>query len=87
MSLSTGVFPDQFKACSVIPLPIKHHLDKEDLANYRLITHLSFLSRLTERVVKNRLTQHLSSNKLLDKFQSAYTKYHSTESTLLVVET
>ena len=43
------------------------------------------MSRITERAVKNRLTQHLSSNKLLNKFQSAYTKYHSTKSTLLAV--
>jgi len=38
---------------------------------------MSFLSKLTERVVKLRLTH------LLNSFQSAYTKYHSTESTLL----
>ena len=85
MSLSTGVFPDQFKACSVLPLLKKYNLDREDLSNYRPISHLSFLSKLTERVVKIRLTQHLSSNNLLNKFQSAYTKHHSTESTLLAV--
>ena len=85
LSLSTGFFPDQFKACSVIPLLKKYNLDREDLSNYRPISHLSFLSKLTERVVKNRLTQHLSSNNLLNKFQSAYTKHHSTESTLLAV--
>jgi len=85
ISLSTGVFPDQLKACSVSPLLKKYNLDKEDLSNYRPISHLSFLSKLTERVVKNRLTEHLSSNNLLNKFQSAYTKHHSTESTLLAV--
>ena len=53
--------------------------------NYRPISHLSFLSKLTERVVKLRLTHHLSSNDLLNSFQSAYTKHHSTESTLLSV--
>jgi hypothetical protein len=85
LSLATGFFPDQFKSCSVIPLLKKHNLDKEDLSNYRPISHLSFLSKLTERVVKKRLTQHLSSNNLLNSFQSAYTKHHSTESTLLAV--
>jgi hypothetical protein len=34
LSLSTGTFPDQFKACSVIPLLKKYNLDKEDLSNY-----------------------------------------------------
>jgi hypothetical protein len=60
-------------------------MDKEELSNYRPISHLSFLSKLTERVVKLRLTHHLSSNGLLNSFQSAYTKHHSTESTLLSV--
>ena len=85
LSLSTGVFPKQFKLSSVIPLLKKYNLDKEDLSNYRPISHLSFLSKLTERVVKQRLTLHLSSNGLLNSFQSAYTKHHSTESTLLSV--
>ena len=85
LSLSTGVFPDLFKACSVIPLLEKYNLDREDLSNYWSISHLSFLSKLTERVVKNRLTQHLLSNDLLNQFQSAYPKHHSTESMLLAV--
>ena len=85
LSLSTGIFPDQFKSCSVHPLIKKPNLDKQTLSNYRPISHLSFLSKLTERVVKARLSQHLSSNRLLNSYQSAYTKFHSTESTLLSV--
>jgi len=50
LSLSTGIFPDQFKNVSVHPHLTKSNLDKDDLANYRLISHLSFLSKLTERV-------------------------------------
>jgi len=84
LSLVSGTFPDQFKSCSVIPLLKKYNLDQEDLSNYRPISHLSLLSKLTERVVKNRLTAHLSANNLLN-YQSAYTKHHSTESTLLAV--
>ena len=80
LSLSTGVFPKHFKLSSVIPLLKKYNLDKEELSNYRPIFHLSFLSKLTERVVKQRLTHHLSSNHLLNSFQSAYTTHHSTES-------
>ena len=83
--LGTGVFPDNFKSSSVIPLLKKYNLDKEDLSNYRPISHLSFLSKLTERVVKNRLTQHLSSNNLLNSSSLPTYKHHSTESTLLAV--
>ena len=35
LSMSTGVFPDQFKNCSVHPLLKKSNLDKENLSNYR----------------------------------------------------
>jgi len=81
--LRSGVFPKQFKLCSVIPFLKKYNLHKEELSTYRPISHLSFLSKLTERVVKLRLTHHLSSNDLLNSFQSAYTKCHFTECTLL----
>jgi hypothetical protein len=85
LSLSSGVFPEQFKNCSVHPLLKKSNLDKESLANYRPVSHLSFLSKLTERIVKHRLMNHLSENNLLNSFQSAYVKSHSTETTLLSV--
>jgi len=83
LSLVSGTFPDQIKSCSGITLLKKYNLDKEDLSNYRPISHVSFLSKLTERVVKNRLTSHLSTNNLLNSYQSAFTKH--TESTLLAV--
>ena len=85
LSLSTGVCPDHFKSSLVLPHLKKANLDKEELGSYRPISNLSFLSKLTERIVKTRLTNHLSSNGLLNAFQSAYTKFHSTESTLLAV--
>ena len=56
LSLSTGVFPDQFKSCSVHPHLKKSNLDEENLSNYRPISHLSFLSKFTERIVELRLT-------------------------------
>ena len=43
------------------------------------------MSKLTERIVKLRLTDYLSNNSLLNSFQSAYIKCHSTEITLLSV--
>src|SRR6218665_535938 len=58
-------------------------LDKENLSNYRPISNLSFLSKLTERNVLARINEYLSSNSLLNPHQSGFTKHHSTE-TLLV---
>jgi len=76
LSLSTGIFPNQFKNCSVHPHPKKSKLHNDDLGNYRPISHLSFLSKCAEKVVKLRLADYLSTNNLLNSFQSI--KHHST---------
>jgi hypothetical protein len=83
LSLSTGVFRQHFKTCSVHPLLNKSNLDKENLSNYRPVSHLSFLSKLTERIVQIRLMHYLSSHNLLNPFQSTYIKFHSTKTALL----
>jgi len=85
LSLSAGIFPDQLKNCSVHPHLKKSNIDKDDLGNYRPISHLVFLSKLTERVVKQRLADYLSTNHLLNSFQSAYIKHYSTETTVFSV--
>ena len=59
--------------------------DKEQLSNHRPIYNLSLLSTITERVVKSRLTVHLTSNRLLNPRQSAYCRHHSTETALLYI--
>jgi hypothetical protein len=43
------------------------------------LDHSSFLSKLTERILKHRLMNQLSENNLLNTFQSAHVKSHSTE--------
>jgi hypothetical protein len=83
LSLSSATFPDSFKHSIISPLLKKPGLDKNDLSNYRPISNLSFLSKLTERIVKDRLSRHLNSNSLFNSFQSAYTAFRSTESVLL----
>jgi len=55
LSLSAGIFCHQFKNCSVHPHLKKYNHGKDDLGDYRPISRLSFLSKLTERVVKLRL--------------------------------
>ena len=46
----------------------------------------SFLSSLIERIVASRLTSRLSLNNLFNTHQSAYRKFHSTETALLSVQ-
>jgi len=54
------------KESVVSPLLKKPTLNTEDLSNYRPISNLSLIYKITQRVVKSRLTIHLSSNNLLN---------------------
>ena len=55
----------------------------DNLANYRPISNLSFLSKLLERLILKRLLLHLDSFSSIPKFQSGFRKSHSTETALL----
>jgi len=48
------------------------------ISNY-ISNNISSLSKIIERVVKSRLTHHLSSNNFFNPNQSAYRKHHFTE--------
>jgi len=69
----------------ISPLLKKPTLDKEELSSYRPISNLSLISRIIEHVVKSRLTDHVTSNSLLNSHQSVYCKHHSTETALLYI--
>ena len=85
-SLQEGVFPDQCKKAYIRPLLKKTTLDKNELKNYRPVSNLSFISKILEKVVASRLLSHMESNSMSNNLQSAYKKFHSTESALLKVE-
>jgi hypothetical protein len=85
LSLSTSIFPDDMKQALVTPLLKKTSLDKEILKNYRPVSNLPFLSKLTERAVASQLNDHMTSNDLHVPVQSAYRAQHSTETALLKV--
>ena len=74
LSITAGTFPSTLKSSIISPLLKRPSLNKEDLSNYRHIANLFFVSKLTEQIVKKCLLDHLTSNSLLNPFQSAYTK-------------
>ena len=85
-SLISGVFPDIFKTSHVMPLLKKPSLSKDNINNYRLVPNLNFVSKIIGKVIANRIRSHLERNNLSNQYQSAYKKFHSTETALLKVE-
>jgi len=63
LSLTSGQFHPILKESVISPLLKKSAFDQDQLSNYRAISILSFISKIIERVVKSRLTDHLTSNK------------------------
>ena len=78
--------PCAMKDARVSPVLKKQHLDSEVLNNYRPVSNLAFVSKLTEKIVAKRLTNYLKENNLHEPLQSAYRQYCSTETALLKVQ-
>ena len=57
-------------------------LDINDLSNYRPVTNLTHLSKITEWAMLDQLVPFLDEVGMVPSYQSAYTKHHSTETTL-----
>ena len=77
--------PECLKLALVRPLLKKPGLDPEGYNNYRPVSNLTYLSKLIERAVAGQLTNHLNINGLYEGKQSAYRKFHSTETALVRV--
>jgi len=85
-SIKEGVFPEKFKNALVTPLLKKPTLDRNQYKNYRPVSNLSFLSKLTEKAIASQIKAHINRFRLDNPFQSAYKAYHSTETALLSVQ-
>ena len=82
-SLATGCFPRKYGHAIVFPLLKKNNLDASQLKNFRPVSNLPYLSKLLERVVQTQLQQFLDEHNMMPTNQSAYRKFHSTETALL----
>ena len=78
-SLISGRFPDSLNHAVITPLLKNPPLDPQDMASYRPVPGLSFLSKLIERVVLFRLSSHVADFNLLSPSQSAYRTNYSTD--------
>jgi len=62
----------------------KPGLDTADMANFLPVSVLTFMSKVTERVVARQLHEFLATEDLLPQCQSAYRKQHSMETAMLL---
>ena len=76
------MFASSEKMALLLPLLKRVGLNLDDLANYRPVSNLSFLSKLMERAMLEQLLPLFHENKVIPPLQSSYRKYHSTESAL-----
>jgi len=87
-SFQTDVLPAAQKQAIVLPRLKKPTLDSSKLSSLRLrrlISNLSFISKLVERVAANRFIRHTEGNALFPVHQSSYLQNHSTETAVLCV--
>ena len=77
--------PQSFKSAYITPLLKKAGLDNTDVKNYRPISNLSVISKMLERIILQRLLEHLKASGLFRSVQSAYRKHHSTETAMAKV--
>ena len=77
--------PENSPLNRIIPLLKKPSLDMDCLQNYRPISNLPLLAKVLERVVTKQLQTYLEEHHLYANVQSAYRRFHSTETALLRV--
>jgi len=84
-SIASCLVPTAWKSATVTPLLKKPNTDPEDMNNYRPISNLPYISKITENMVVARLQAYMHDNALNPVHQSAYRKHHSTETALLKI--
>jgi hypothetical protein len=83
-SLAAGHYPSNFKHAFVTPI-LKAGKDPSDVGSYRPIANLPVLSKLFERLVAQRIWEHLQQFELLPVVQSGFRSGHSSETAILRV--
>ena len=85
LSLESVVFVSDLKEGLLKPLLKKCGLDIA-YNNFRLISNLPYVSKLSEKAAANQFIDHITTNDLNMPLQYAYKQNHSTESALLKVK-
>ena len=62
LSLTSGQVPDRFKVAMLEPFLKKRGADHKLFSNFRPVSNLYFLSKVTEKAVAAQLMDHLNDN-------------------------
>jgi len=84
VSLQLGEMPTSLKHAQIKPLLKKLSLELIK-KNYRPVSNLQFLGKAIESAVILQYNEHLSKHNLHDNKQSAYKKFHSSETLLMKI--
>ena len=80
------MFPDNWKHAEVRPGVKNNSSSDISFSNLHPISNLTFISKLTEQAVSDQTHNHRSVHNLYPRNQSAYRKFHSTETALLHIK-
>ena len=84
MSLISGQFSEEWKSALINPVLKKLGLELM-FPNYRPVSNLQYISKLTEKAVFNQIHAHMATNAIYTELQSSYRSFYSTETALLKV--
>ena len=82
LSLDRGEFCANWKTAVIKPL-IKSKQKGIIKSNYQPVNNLSFISKVVEKCTLGQFNKHCDGYDLLPKYQFAYRKYYSCETSLL----
>ena len=80
-SISQGIFPDELKTAKVVP--IYKSGDKADISNYRLISILTYFSRIFEEIMYNYLVNFINKHTILYNNQFGFRQQYSTNHAII----
>ena len=80
-SLTTGIFPDDWK-CAIVT-PLFKQGSSSDMNNYRPISVISVVAKVFERITYDRVYAYLWEHSIISKSQSDFRSIHCTVTALL----
>ena len=84
MCLKEPCFPDFWKVSSVVPV-FKNVGERSTAKNYRSVSLLSLVIKVFEKLINNRIVDHLEKSDLFSDFQYGFSSSRSTAGLLTVV--